>query len=265
MRTNNTVFQAVMNATSDYRNEVLSRKISAFEQTMERKASDFDIKIMELEMVYDLARAIGKYVLPSDEVAGDCRAGMDCGKLTVRIMVQRDSSVHSFATDVIFAGGYNIQCLHLRYLVYTTLPMIGKSEDAKAINELIKGMKKQERISADIEREQNRLDGMVQFIEKYSEMSEDEMLQGYLSAGAGLGCDLTYKMLAEYKWEKLIPEAKERIGSKDAYEMEQIEIVYKYAVTRRIEDVIRNRAAIKQLHKRIEKLQQKLELLQQAD
>lgn len=263
MKTNNTVFQAVMNATSEYRNEVLSRKISAFEKSMERKASDFDIKIMELEMVYDLARAIGKYVLPSDEIAGDCSASMDCGKLTVSIMVQRDSSVHHFATQVIFAGGYNIQCLHLRYLVDTSLPMIGKSEDAKAINEVIKGMKKQERISADIQQEQNRLDGMMQFIEKYSEMSEDEMLQDYLSAGAGLGFDLTYKMLAEYKWEKLLPEAKERIGSKDVYEMEHLEIVYKYAVTRRIEDVIRNRAAIKQQHKRIEKLQQKLELLQQ--
>jgi hypothetical protein len=43
---------------------------------------------------------------------------------TISCKVHRDNQEYYFDTDCIYAGGYNIQCLHFRYIVKTKLPSI---------------------------------------------------------------------------------------------------------------------------------------------
>lgn len=53
-------------------------------------------------------------------------------------------------TNVIYAGGHNIQRLHYRYLTKTLLPKSSKTEETKKVEELIKSIKRKDALIEDI-------------------------------------------------------------------------------------------------------------------
>jgi hypothetical protein len=272
MKTNNEVLNAVLEQTVDFRTDVLNRQIAWAEKQSERKCTEREIEFMRLAMVYDLAKSIGKYVVDTDVLVGEWSAFMDCGKLTISANIQRDGEVFPFATDVIYAGGYNIQCYHIRYIVKTKLSRIGKMEDAKEINEVIKQMKKEDRIADEIALVQKGINRAQDYINANDGKSDEQLMEIFIAECWKYGADdETYRyksfynhLTGRYGWNNMNDQSKQHYGSQDAYEAELSERWNRAAIVEVREKVKRCKHTVKSYSKKVEKLQQKLELLQQA-
>lgn len=77
---------------------------------------------------FDLIKAMSKYLLSTDRLLSICfQKGSYSGAYTADMTIERQGITHYLKTQVILAGGYNVQCLHIRYRVETEL----KSLDSK--------------------------------------------------------------------------------------------------------------------------------------
>jgi hypothetical protein len=135
--------------------------------------------------VIDLTRALAKIILPEDKLVSNDLHIAD-GLLQGSGSFKRGSEKHSFSTTSIYAGGYNIQRLHIRYLIKSSLP---KSKVSKKITEELEA--RQQYIDA-IKRSEERIIKQLEMIqtdladiekrkvvtkeEDYQRIYEDEIL-----------------------------------------------------------------------------------------
>ena len=271
MKTQNTVLNSVLEQTVDFRADVLKQQIAWVEKMSNRKCTKRDIEHMEICMIHDLAKSIGKYVVDTDVLVGEWSVLMDCGKLTISASIERDGIVYPFATDVIFAGGYNIQCYHIRYIVKGGLSRIGTMEDAKAINEVIKKMKKEDRIMEDIAFQQRFIAKSESYIIGNDDLSDEQLFDLFIVQAYENGADdksYTFTsaynfIIGRYTYSNLNEFAMERYTAA-SYDAEKLSDIWDDAVVKVRKEIIRLRSCIKSCDKKIAKLQQKLELLEQA-
>jgi hypothetical protein len=70
----------------------------------------------------DLIKSVGNYIQPTDEYTN---LNVECRKeFVIGCEIIRDNKKYYFGTELIQAGGYNIQCLHYRYIAHTDLPRL---------------------------------------------------------------------------------------------------------------------------------------------
>lgn len=87
-----------------------------------------------------LFSSVSKYIKSGDVLLNSTYLSTAKG-FTISCKVSRDNQECYFNTDCIYAGGYNIQCLHFRYIVKTKLPSI---KDGINDNSIIAKIKKDE-------------------------------------------------------------------------------------------------------------------------
>ena len=85
--------------------------------------------------------------------------------MTISSNIIRDGISYPFSTDVIYAGGYNIQTLHIRYVVNTKLKQTNTNVLTKQLNDKIKSL-------TNIEKLQIEKEDKIQRIEKLKEQKE---------------------------------------------------------------------------------------------
>lgn len=112
----------------------IDEMVENFKQSMLNKkegkpASEFDIEMYELGITIDLMKAFGKYVKKTDSVS-DVSIGKSKGVITISCVIGRDGKNNGMVTQMIIAGGYNIQCRHYRYITDTTLRLDGDNTAA---------------------------------------------------------------------------------------------------------------------------------------
>ena len=111
--------------------------------------TEFGIEMAELSAVVDLFKAVGKYLLTTDTlVSMDVFSGTS--GVEINAIIARDGEQFKFNTNAIWAGGYNIQCEHLRYLVKTDLPKGNDKAFAQEVIEAHKAMTKLERLQKEL-------------------------------------------------------------------------------------------------------------------
>ncbi len=122
------------------------------EKTIEKgeKFSDFDRLYLEFSLIADLMKAIGKYIKPSDQIIS-IRFRND-NKIQIIATIYRDGANYSFETDLISAGGYNIQSFHYRYIVKTSLSPVSVNPMYEKYKEKLKSLTKIQRLNKDLER-----------------------------------------------------------------------------------------------------------------
>lgn len=84
-----------------------------------------------------LFSAVSKYIQSGDILLNSTYLATPKG-FTISCKVSRDNQEYYFDTDCIYAGGYNIQCLHFRYIVKTKLPSISNGINDNSIISKIK-------------------------------------------------------------------------------------------------------------------------------
>jgi hypothetical protein len=268
MKTKNTVLSSILEQTEDFRANVLEQQIAYIEKETERKCTARDIEHLKIGMIYDVAKSIGKYVVDTDVLVGERSVSINQGLMTISANIQRDGDIVPFTTDVIFAGGYNIQRLHIRYIVKTALSRIGESEDAKEINEQIKRMKKEDRIMEDIAREEKGIHKCEAYIIGHDGLTDEQLFDLHVEKSYTNPSSNMYDILVgTYCWDKMEDSIKQQCwgGCEASFDSEMLSQEWERGVERVQREIIRRNSCIITHRKKIAKHQQKLQvLLEQA-
>jgi hypothetical protein len=249
MKTSNKIVNQVLTIAEPFLNKlVANRKESAIKA--EERFTAYDEKMYRIALIIDLVKAAGNYLLNSDELVGtfELKTGKD-GSVEIKSRIKREDKIFTFNTRMIYAGGYNIQCLHFRYLVDTNLPKI-KNEALEEVKAVEKKMKAEQRILNEIE----SIDRVIARDEKYLAKEEAKTPQDieneyYSYWMEKYGRKPQFEMLNEY--------AKELYKTPEAYEIHEAEEV-KRKQDQHIQHIKVLKHYIKQWNAKKKKYQEKL-------
>jgi DNA polymerase III sliding clamp (beta) subunit (PCNA family) len=121
-----------------------------------RPMSELDIQFYEAGLIFKMVQAFNKYLKNTDElydVSIDKRGEL----FEVNGKVKRDGRTYKFDTELIGAGGYNIQEYHYRYIIKTDLPDSNENSAVENIKAKMGTLKKIKTIDEDIERYLNNI------------------------------------------------------------------------------------------------------------
>jgi len=123
------------------------------------KFTAFEAKWLKLMVSAKLTKSVGKWLNESDQlVTIDTQIDKGCN-ITINSVCKRGHNEFTFSTEVIYAGGYNIQCLHYRYITKSNLPK-NSNNTPKLLLELrlkLKSLTKSKSLEVDIEMYEKRI------------------------------------------------------------------------------------------------------------
>ncbi|MEO6302691.1 MAG: hypothetical protein ABIP51_05930 [Bacteroidia bacterium] len=174
------------------------------EKKFQRPLRDYDIEMYELDITIDLIKAFGRYIKNTDKVT-NVTISKNKGVIVIYCNVVRDEEVYFLATEMIIAGGYNIQVRHYRYITKTKLRSLENNTAANELIEKRKKMSKLERLTIDFEREKRYWEKQFQEFNELKKLTKEEVyIKNYL------GNDVNV-------WENLNEYAKKNYQTKELY------------------------------------------------
>lgn len=148
----------------------------AYERQFQRPMSDYDKELTRMTIIHDMVRAIEVYTQPTDELI-DVKSYISIkGNLEIVAKIKRDDKVYNFTTEVIYAGGHNIQRLHYRYITKTDLPRTNNSSIADEYRKKIKKLSKIQKLNSQIHDYERRIQSARDIISKSIHKTDDEIL-----------------------------------------------------------------------------------------
>lgn len=175
--TSNQVLKAVLTLMHD---QIIARKnetIKFEEKITKRKVSEFGKEIIELSLIYDLCKSVIVYTNDNDVVKEFTSGISKKGNFEIYGTITRDGQDYSFSTEAIFAGGYNVQRLHIRYITKTKLPKANNLIIAAQIKTELKRLNKIQRIEKEIERLESQNKKYTEQIAMYLSFSENQWVE----------------------------------------------------------------------------------------
>ena len=155
--------------------EMLAATEKWFVEKFEQEFTKYDRELARINLTYDMVKSIEMYTLPTDVlISMNVRKSVK-GNIQIDAQIQRGETTYSFATEAIYAGGHNIQRLHYRYLVKTSLPKTGANQIAKEYAEKIKKMSKLEQLNKDINNYELRIEKQKAELEVNSKLTDTEL------------------------------------------------------------------------------------------
>jgi hypothetical protein len=212
------------------------------------------LMLCRLHILSDLSKSIEKYTANGDKLISIGSSVSNKGNLEIVAMIERDGRVYRLETEVIYAGGYNIQRLHYRYITKTKLPKTGSTA---VYNEYIAKIKKMT-ATEKIEQEINQYRG---YAKEYQ-----EQIDGCINLTDE---QIKTKILAEREyhignivWDELSDSAKINFGPTYAeFAAEQSRRIAEDVASYKHSNLVVANTRLKEMNKSIEKLINKLEVL----
>jgi hypothetical protein len=159
--------------------------------------SEYDEKITKLNIVYDLCVSIEAYTKPTDELISLQASKTPKNNLQIQAQIKRDGIIYDYRTEVIYAGGYNIQKFHLRYITITNLPKTNNNSVANEYKEKIKKLDKISKLKEEIEQQETAIQKNAIRIAEASKLTDDEIIEKVKSDPK--------KHYTEYpRWEEIV-------------------------------------------------------------
>jgi hypothetical protein len=157
--------------------------------------SDHVKTLIELELIYDMSRSVEKYTSDGDKLVEVSSSISKKGNIEISMVVERDSKQYGFYTEVIYAGGWNIQRLHYRYLTKTDLPLTNKSTVTDGIKKEIKKLTRIEKLILENQGYKNRMDNALNDLKYSQSLSDDQILKIVKSENPDL--DVTWETIVK--------------------------------------------------------------------
>lgn len=164
----------------------------------------YSVEMYEWGIVIDLLKAFGRYIQRTDIIT-DVSVDKDKGVIVIDCNVTREGKTVSMSTEVIIAGGYNIQCAHYRYLVKTELRCYGDMTVADPFIEHTKKLATIQRLGEKLELIVHCYERNVKDFYELSQKTYEEVI-GHSS---------------RLSWDRLSEWSKEHYKTKEALEAEQ--------------------------------------------
>jgi hypothetical protein len=174
--TSDNIVDKILTALADDIQTLIGKHEEAFEKHFERPMTDYDKELTRLNIIWDMVKAIETYTLPTDNLITISSYSSPKGNLTISAQIERDDTVYNFNTEVIYAGGYNIQRLHYRYITKTNIPKTGNTTISSQYQEKIKKLSKLEKLNKEIESYEIRIKRTEEKIEVNSKLTDEEIL-----------------------------------------------------------------------------------------
>jgi len=157
--------------------EMVSQTEAWFEEKFKQDFTDFDREMARLNLTFDMVKAIETYTNPSDTLLSIKVNTSIKNNIEITAQIERDGVTYNFSTEAIYAGGYNIQRLHYRYITRTNIPKTGSSTISKEYSEKIKRMNRIERLNKDIKQYETRVAKAQAELAHDSKLTDDEIIQ----------------------------------------------------------------------------------------
>ena len=170
------IVKEIINKLSDDIDNLLKEYEKYYEKNFERPMSDYDRMLSRLTIVSDMVKSIESYTQDGDILKSVSSSVSPKGNLEINAVIERDGKDYRLNTEVIYAGGHNIQRLHYRYIVKTNIPKTGASEISKEYSEKIKKMSKLDKINTEIKNYETRIERTEEKIEVNSKLNDEEIL-----------------------------------------------------------------------------------------
>lgn len=170
------IVKEIINKLSDDIDNLLKEYEKYYEKNFERPMSDYDRMLSRLTIISDMVKSIESYTQDGDILKSVSSSVSPKGNLEINAVIERDGKDHRLDTEVIYAGGYNIQRLHYRYITKTSLPRTGKSDLSKEYQEKIKNLTREQKIRQEIEGYEKRIADNDKRVKEAEPLSDEEIL-----------------------------------------------------------------------------------------
>ena len=145
----------ILEEAEPFIDSVYEKRIELIEKENEergyRPLSNYDKQAIRFGLILDLVKAVGNYIYKTDEISNLRTDKTRGGVISISANVKRDDKDYYFSTQMIIAGGHNVQVRHYRYIVDTTLPRKSLNTDAENLKKEIKKLSKKDKIQKHID------------------------------------------------------------------------------------------------------------------
>ena len=261
MKTENQIITAILSELDFELESLVARRVARYEEAQERSAPAWLAQHIRMELILDMCKAIEKHTLSSDVLEHLSSARHNKGSLTISATVRRDGALYSLHTDAIYAGGWNIQRLHIRYITRTDLPKSFSLMPVSArVKSIISLQKKQAKMEQELRLEQIYLaTALKQSL--HCTKSDDELAQQWLEENSD------HARILLGSWEDLNEFGKANFQTEEAYLVNMAEWLMENVVRRRTTAnrmqmaARRHQAQITKIHAKQQKLEQHLAMI----
>ena len=156
--------------------EMMNEYKIVFESKYKKSPSKFDLECTEMYFVFDIIKSFGKYTKPSDKIVEIHSTTSIKGNLEIYAVIERDGVSYPFRTEAIYAGGYNIQRLHYRYITKTKLPQ-AVSPIVKEFNERIKKMNKLQKLEEEVKRYEGYIEKTKSDVDTHKDYTDEQKVE----------------------------------------------------------------------------------------
>lgn len=141
----------------------------------EKKFTEWEVEMIKLGLIVDLFKSFQNYIYDTDTLVTIIPREGTKG-IEISAVIERDGQQYDYFTSAIYAGGHNIQRLHMRYLVKTKLPKI-KSGLAREYEKKYKNLTKAEVINSKIKDYEEKLKKAQEELKWAQSLSDEEKLE----------------------------------------------------------------------------------------